>query len=261
MKNLTKAEFFKLKKSTGYKVLLVVYLLLDILIQMNNIGNSVAYPKYNPAYTGAKWLMNRHHPSFDCDCYMCIDTKYHSLHMLQRLEWLFNKHHTVAPDMIAIFLFIAFYVKGDFTSHTFYRGLLCGIPRKNTFWAKIIVLFIGIIPMMLMSVLTGTVLWSIHAGFGMEFGTEAVFLIAKAFAQQFLLTLIIVSHGVFVAVIAKSQMGAFLWSISTLYLIPRTGIISRLLLALLYLNIGTILITILLELSAAGYIFVRYDLR
>ena len=181
--------------------------------------------------------------------------------MPQRLEWLLNEHYTVTPYMIAIFLFIAFYVKGDFTSHTFYRGLLCGIPRKNTFWAKIIVLFVGIIPMMLMSILTGTVLWSIHSGFGMDFGTEAVFLIAKAFAQQFLLTLILVSHGVFFAVIAKSQIGTFLWSISTLYLIPGASIISRFLLLLFYLNIGTILITILLELSAAGYIFARYDLR
>ena len=262
MKNLMKAEFFKLKKSTGYKVLLVAYLILDILIEKNNIGNSVVYPKHVPAYTGAEWLVDRHYPSlFDCECYGCIDTRYHSFYILQRLEWLLNQHNTVALDMGAIFLFIAFYMKGDFTSQTFYRGLLCGTPRQNTFWAKMIVLFIGIIPMMLMSVLIGTVLWSIHAGFGMEFGKDVVFLIARAFAQQFLLTLMLVSHGVFAAVIAKSQIGAFLWSISTLYLIPRSDLILRFLLALLYLNIGTILITILLELSAAGYIFARYDLR
>ncbi len=52
MKNLIQAELFKLKKSTAYKVLLITYLIIEVVIQMNNISNSIAYPKYNPTYTG-----------------------------------------------------------------------------------------------------------------------------------------------------------------------------------------------------------------
>lgn len=260
MKNLIRAEFFKLKKSTGYKVLLITYLIMEILIQINNVDNSVAYPKYNHSYTGVDWLVNRHQPSLYCDCYWCANAQ-KSPFMPQGLEWLLNKHYTVTSYMVSIFLFIAFYVKGDFTAQTFYRGLLCGIPRKNTFWAKIIVLFAGIIPMMLISFLTGTVLWSIHSGFGIAFGRKAVFLIAKAFVEHLLLTLILVSHALFVAVITKSQIGTFGWSISTMYVIPQAGIVLRFLLSLLYLNLGTVLVTVLLELFGAGYIFEKYDLK
>ena len=58
MKNLIQAELFKLKKSTAYKVLLITYLIIEAVIQMNNISNSIAYPKYNPTYTGIEWLLN-----------------------------------------------------------------------------------------------------------------------------------------------------------------------------------------------------------
>lgn len=257
MGNLIKAEFFKLKKSTGYKVLLVTYLVVEILNQINNIGCSVVYPEYNPTYTGAEWLLNQHQPSLYCDgC--AIKYSY----IPRSVEWLFNTHYTVIPYMVAVFLFIAFYVKGDFTAHTFYRGILCGIPRKNVFWAKLIVLFVGVIPLMLISSMAGTVLWSIHSGFGIKIGSEAVFLIAKALAKQILLILILISHGVLFAVISKNQISTFGWSISTLYVIPSLGVEWHVFyLHFFYLNLGTTVAVILFELLAAGYIFQRYDFK
>lgn len=242
MKNLIKAEFFKLKKLTAYKVLLIIYLLIEVVVQMNNISNSVLYPKYNPAYTG--------------------------------MEWLSNPHQTLLLYSVVIFLFTAFYVNGDFSAHTFYSSLLCGIPRKNAFWAKIISLFAGAVPLLLVYSLTGTVLWSVHSGFGMDFGTEAVFLIAKAFVRQILLSLMLVSHGVFFAVIAKSKIGTFGLSFSTLYVfgilrgnienIIQISALSKIfmfLLSLFYLNFGTFLASILLKLLIARYIFQRFDLK
>lgn len=258
MANLIKAEFFKLKKLAGYRWLLVSYLLIEILVQINNIDNSVVYPKYNPSYTGVEWLLYRHQPSLYCDgCAIAEKSPY----MLQRIEWLLNKHYTVVPYMLAIFLFIAFYVKGDFTARTFYSALLCGIPRKKAFWAKLIVLFAGVVPLMLVSFLTGTVLWSVHSGFGINFGLEAVFLVAKAFAKQLLLSFILVSHAVLFAVITKSRIGTFGWGISTMYVIPKAGLALQFLLSLFYLNLGTILVTVLFELTTAGYLFERCDLK
>lgn len=262
MENLIKAEFFKLKKSTGYKVLLVSYLILEILIQINNITNSIAYPKYNPTCTGAEWLLNQHQPSLYCD--WCAITQ--KSYIPRSLEWLLNDHYTVIPYMIAVFLFVAFYLKGDFTAHAFYRGILCGIPRKNVFWAKLIALFAGVIPLMLVSSLTGTVLWSIYSGFGVKFGPEAVFLIAKTFAKQVLLALMLISYAVLFAVINKNQISTFGWSISILYLIPSASIRAGMpfvlpVLSVFYLNPGTTVVTILLELLVAGYIFERYDFK
>ena len=263
MGTLIKAEFFKLRKSAGYKMLLVIYLIMEILIQINNISNSIVYPKYNPACTGAEWLLNQHHPSLYCD--WCAITQ-KSSDTPHNLEWLLNDHYTLMPLMAAVFLFVAFYVKGDFTASTFYRGIPCGIPRINVFGAKLIVLFAGVIPLMLVSSLTGTVLWSIYSGFGMKFDPEAVFLITKAFAKQVLLTLVLMSHAVLFAVISKNQIGTFGWSISILYVIPRVCIRAGMkfvlsALSLVYLNHGTTVAAILLELLAAGYIFERYDFK
>ena len=241
MKNLIKAELFKLKKLTAYRLLLLTYLLIEIAIQINNISNSIAYPKYNPTYTGIEWLDS------------------------QQTFMLFS---------LVIILFTAFYVNGDFTGHTFYGSLLCGKPRKTAFLAKMIAVLAGVVPLMLVSFLTGAVLWSIYAGFGMDFGAEAVFLIAKAFARQILFSLMLVSDALFFAVIAKSKIGTFIWCFGALCVLSVfKGNIERIIpipafremmlffLSLFYLNLGTFLASVLLKLLAAGYIFVKYDLK
>jgi len=241
MGNLIKAEFYKLKKLTAYKALLIIYLIIEIGVQINNISNSVHYPEYNPTYTG--------------------------------MEWLSNPHQTLLLYLVAIFIFTAFYVNGDFTGHTFYSSLLCGIPRKNAFWSKIIPLFAGVLPLMLIYSLTGAVLWSAHTGFGMDFGAETLFLIAKAFVRQILVSLMLISHAVFFAVIAKSKIGTFGLSFITLYIfgmlrgnvenIVHIAALSKIfmfLLSLFYLNFGTFLASILLKLITARYIFERTDI-
>ena len=184
MKNLIKAEFFKLRKLTAYRALFIIYLMIEIVININYVGNSIAYPKYNPTYTG--------------------------------MEWLLTQPRTMLFYMIAVFLFTDFYVNVDFTAQTFYSGLMCCLPRRKAFWAKIVLLFVGVLPLMLVYDLTGTVLWSAHAGFGMDFGAQAFFLIAKAFGERILLTLMLVSQAVFFTVAVKSRIGAILLGFGTL---------------------------------------------
>ncbi len=242
MKNLIKAELYKLKKLIAYKVLLVTYLIVEIVIQMNNISNSVVYPKYNPTYTG--------------------------------IEWLLDSQQTFLLYALVVFFYTAFFVNGDFVGHTFYASLLCGMPRKYTFWVKIIAALAGAVPLMLVSFLPGTLLWSIHAGFGIDFGTEAVFLIAKALARYILISLLLVSNAVFFSDIAKSKIGTFGWSFGTLYVlgvfrgnieriipIPAFREVLLFLLSLFYLNLGTFFASILLKLLAARYVFEKYDLK
>ncbi|RKI42290.1 hypothetical protein D7V86_06870 [bacterium D16-51] len=242
MKNLTKAELFKLKKSTAYRTLFIIFLLTEIIVQINNIGNSVAYPKYNPTYTGIGWLSELHRP--------------------------------FSIYAITLFLFAAFFVNGDFTGRTFYASLLCGTERKNAFGAKMISVFAGGVPLALVSLLPGTILWSIHTGFGMDFGIKAAFLIIKAFVWQILISFAIISHTVFFAVIAKSKTSTFVWSFGSLYVVgvlranigriipnPALGEILKFLVSLYYLNIWTFLASVLLKLLAAGYIFEKFDLK
>lgn len=241
MKNLIKAELFKLKKSTAYRVLIITYLLTEAAIQMNCISNSVVYPKYNPTYTGSEWLQQ------------------------QDLTLLY---------MAAVFFFIAFYVNGDFVKHTFYNGLMCGVSRRRAFLAKLIAVFAGTVPLLLISVLTGTTLWSIHAGFGMRFGAETVCLVAKIFAVQGLASLALISNGMIFSVIAKSRLSAFALGFGSLYIlgvlrgniehiirIPVLRDILLILLSLFYLNLAVAVAAIILKFAVAGYIFERRDLK
>ena len=242
MKDLIKAEFFKLKKSTAYKALFITYLLIEVVLNNNYIGNSVAYPKYNPTYTG--------------------------------IDWLSTQPRTMLFYMIAVFLFTDFHMNGDFTAHTFYSGLLCGLPRRKAFWAKIISLFAGVVPLMLVYALTGTALWSVHAGFGMDFGVQALFLITKAFGERIYFTLLFVSQTIFFTIAVRSRIGAILLgfltlngfgilrgNIETIIKIPAFSKILLFILSIFYLNIGTFLASVLLKLLAAGYIFEKYDLK
>lgn len=242
MRNLIKAELFKLKKSTAHKVLLCIYFVIEIATQINNISNSVIYPKYNPTYTGMEWLMKSHEPSL--------------------------------LSLGVVFLFVAFFVNGDFIGHTFHIGLLCGMQRRNVFWAKMIAVFVGAVPLMFVSPLTGTVLWSIHAGFGMDFSFGVVLSLTKVFALCVLCSLMLVSNAAFFSVIAKSKIGTFVWSFSTLYVlgvlrgniehiipIPVLSKILLFLFSLSYLNLGTFFVSILLKLLAARYIFERLDFK
>lgn len=241
MKNLIRAEFFKLKKSTPYKVLFFTYLFTEAAIQVNNIGNSVAYPKYNPTYTGAEWLQ--------------------------------NLHQSLLLYSVVIFCFTAFFVNGDFLRHTFYSGLLCGTSRRGAFLAKIVAVLSGAVLLMFVPLVTGTVLWSVHAGFGMAW-PEAIRPVARAFAIQLLASLMLVSNAVFFSVIAKSKIGAFLWSFGTLYVlgvlrgnighiikIPVLRDMLLFVLSLCYLNLGVFLISIVLKLLISGYLFERCDLK
>lgn len=234
MKNLIKAELFKLKKSTAYKVLIITCLLTEAAIQMNSISNSVVYPKYNPAYTGSGWL---------------------------------RQYGITLLYMAAVLFFIAFFVNGDFC-------LMCGASRKEAFLAKLIAVFAGTVPLLLISVLTGTVLWSIHAGFGMEFGVESVCFVAKVFAGHGLASLMLISNGMIFAVITKSRLSAFAWSFASLYIpgvlrgnikhiirIPALRDILLTLLSLFYLNLEVAVAAIILKLAVAGYIFERCDLK
>lgn len=241
MKNLMKAEWFKLKKITTYRMLLILYLLIEVADEINKISNSVVYPKYNPSYTGIEWL---------------LDTRRFSLFS------------------IVVFLFAVSFVKGDFSGHIFYSFLSCGITRRNAFGIKLISTFTGGIPLILVSVLPGIILWSIHAGFGMNFEIKAVFLIIKSCVIQMLFLFMLITNVMFFAVLAKNKISTFVWSFGSLYVlgifrgniesivpIPALREVLLFILSLPYLNVGTFLASVLLKLWAAGYIFEKMDLR
>lgn len=246
MSNLVKAEFFKLRKSLAFKVLLAMYFVFEILYTINEIGNSVLYPAYNPTFTGAEWF---------CQVPGANGTGYFA---------------------IALFLFAAFYVAGEFHGRTLYRGLLCGLLRRDVFGAKVIVFTVGAVLLLLVHIVTGTTLWTIHSGFGMDSSDGVALFFTKAIASLLLQLLILVSHALLFAVMTKNKIGAFALGYGVLDVLGlpfwRTSVRSDLV-VFTYIDylqaswessMWALLVCaaeVILMLLAAGYLFARCDLK
>lgn len=112
MRNLIKAEFFKLKKSLSYKLILAGFFLTEILLVWNEI--SVGVNHTGVLYTGA--------------------------------QWIYRLPSQASYYVVFLFLFAADFVAGEFQNRTFAASFLCGYPRRTILWAKAAVYFTGLFP-------------------------------------------------------------------------------------------------------------------
>ena len=138
MGNLVKCEFFKLKKSLTYKLVLISFLVFEIIFIRNEITIGVLHT--GVLYTGAEWFYR-----------MPAQCSYYSGF---------------------VFIYVADFVAGEYRNRTYAAGFLCGHPRKVLLWAKAVAYFTGLIPILLIHAVTGTVMWTIQSGFGMGMGVE-----------------------------------------------------------------------------------------
>ena len=61
-----------------------------------------------------------------------------------------------------MWFFVAIVVAGDYVNRTYAESFLCGYPRKKALGAKVIIIFIEIIPIMLIHIMVGTVIWCVR---------------------------------------------------------------------------------------------------
>ncbi|MCX4328067.1 MAG: ABC transporter permease [Lachnospiraceae bacterium] len=130
MGNLVKAEWFKLAKSLGYKILITCCICTGILFSVI-------------AATGDQKLS-----AYDV-LTSCID--------------MLIVHSIFGNTFAAVF------IGSEFKNHTFGNSLLNGQPRQKLFLAKIIVFFAGFFLMLFITWLVTVVIVSYYNGFGMDF--------------------------------------------------------------------------------------------
>ena len=110
MNNLLKAEFFKLHKSFGYKVLLAVCVCIGVIFGIVVIRNgSGARGADYAAIMGSGFLYN----------------------------------------VVLVSVFAAGYIGSAYSNRTFAAEIACGASRRELFTAKSIVFFIAILPLIL----------------------------------------------------------------------------------------------------------------
>lgn len=174
MGNLVKCEFFKLKKSLTYKLVLISFLIFEIIFIHNEISIGVLHT--GVLYTGAEWLYRM--PA-QCSYYIGF-----------------------------LFIYAADFAAGEFRNRTYAAGFLCGYPRKVILWAKAVAYFTGLIPFLLIHAATGTVMWTIQSAFGMEMSVELAVLIGKALLYCIIGFAVIGCLGFLCTFIARNRIGS-----------------------------------------------------
>ena len=173
MGHLIKAEFYKLRKSLSYKVLLAAFLVFEILFVRNEVTSGIRWTGI--VYTGA--------------------------------EWLYRVPGQASYYVGFLYLFAADYVAGEFRNRTLVSGCLCGFLRRQVLYAKAAAYFAGILPFMLIHTVTGPVVWTMQFGFGMGFNVDTIMLVLSTLLYCTLGHLVFGGMGFLGALIARNRIG------------------------------------------------------
>ncbi|MCM1541128.1 MAG: ABC transporter permease [Blautia sp.] len=129
MKNLIKAEFFKLFKSTGYRIMLA----LSVGVGLFFASFAVSHASRMSGYA-----------------------------VLSNMVSFVLFHFIFTGSFTAVFLC------GEFSDRTMGTGLFCGLPRRSVFLSKLAAYFAGLLVLLSMVVVVPTVIISKVNGFGIE---------------------------------------------------------------------------------------------
>lgn len=135
MKHLIRAEFYKLFKSTGYRVMLAF-----------SVGVGAFFAFFGLS-RGTSWV--------------------NGYQMLPIMDSFVLFHSIFACAFTAVFLC------GEFSGRTMGMGLLCGLPRRRVFSAKLIVYFVGLLCLLTAAVVTPMAIMTYANGFGMELTVQS----------------------------------------------------------------------------------------
>lgn len=172
MKNLIRAEFFKLSKSFGYKVMLASSAGVGLLFCYFWISNSSRASGYQMLSTMDSFVM----------------------------------FHTIFTSV-----FTAVFLCSEFSDRTIGMGLFCGQPRHSVFISKLVVYFTGLLCLLSTVVVVPVVIMSIRNRFGLELTAEGFMDVLAQMVFFWLVSSAIGGFFVFLALATKNvvaTMGA-----------------------------------------------------
>lgn len=169
MKNLIRAEFFKLSKSFGYKVMLALSVGIGVLFSFFAISHSSRVVGYQVLLSMDSFVMS----------------------------------HTIFTSV-----FTAVFLCGEFSNRTIGQGLFCGVPRRSVFFSKLIVFFTGLLCLLSTVVVVTVVLMSIANGFGIELTAEGCLDVLTHVVFFWLVSASIGGFFIFLALATKNTVAA-----------------------------------------------------
>jgi len=123
------------------------------------------------------------------------------------IEW-FYRMPAETSYIRFMWFFVAIVVARDYGNRTYAESFLCGHSRKKVFGAKIIIFFIEMIPIMLIHIIAGTVIWTMQYGFGEEMNIDTIMIIMKSLLYCIFSLAVFGSTYILFAVLAKNTIGA-----------------------------------------------------
>ena len=169
MKNLISAEFYKLSRSLGYKLMLAA---------SAGVGLFFCY----------FWISNSNQAS--------------GYQMLPVMD-SFVMFHTIFASV-----FTAVFFCGEFDRRTIELGLFCGLPRRSVFISKLIVYFTGLLCLLSTVVAVPVVIMSIRNGFGIELTADGCMEVLEQVVFFWLVSSALGGFFVFLALATKNTVAA-----------------------------------------------------
>ena len=169
MKNLIRAEFFKLSKSFGYKVMLALSVGIGVLYSFVWISRSSRVTGYLVLLTMDSFVMS----------------------------------HTIFTSV-----FTAVFLCSEFSDRTMGQGLFCGVPRRSVFFSKLIAFFTGLLCLLSTVVAITVVIMSIANGFGTELTVEGCLDVLTHVVFFWLVSASIGGFFIFLALATKNTVAA-----------------------------------------------------
>lgn len=133
MKNLIKADFFKMSKSFGYWVMMACSVGLGLLFALLGITGQNQFSGYQMLSLQVSYVMF---------------------------------HAIITSAFTAVFL------GSEFSDRTIGMSLFCSLPRRSVFLSKLVVYFVGLLCLLSAIVVVPTVVTTIVNGFGLELTVE-----------------------------------------------------------------------------------------
>lgn len=172
MKNMIRAEFYKLSKSFGYKVMLALAVGVGLFFCCFAAGSPAGISGY------------RMLPIMDS----------------------FVMFHTIFTSV-----FTAVFLCTEFSDRTMGMSLFCGLPRRSVFLSKLVVYFTGLWCLLSVVVVVPVVVMSIRNGFGLELTSDGCMEVLGQMVFFWLVTAAMGGFFIFLALVTKNvvaTMGA-----------------------------------------------------
>ena len=188
MRELIKAEFFKLAIELNYKLLLLFSLVIGLIFGISSI-------QLGTTATGSVW-------------YAIIGTG-------------------ILYNAVLVSIFAADFIGSEFKDRTFSASVSCGILREKIVYAKSVVFFVAILSLILTYNLVCVFILTIQNGFGMEFNIQTITFLLYKTIYCILCNITLGSLIFLIAFMVKNKIQIIGLGIVGIYMLSQWNITAR----------------------------------